>query len=295
MKYLIYFNKFAIDKEKLKPKLGKIIEFSDKKALVDQEINKLFELEEIDKIIELKTDFKRLDFKELQKDSLKILKSKKFWIKANFESKIKISAKSIYKHVNPYLKHEGFIPDENYEELLFIDLDRINGNIMYRLGITNKRMFEKQNPIEVDMKNYTIVVEEPELKSELKDFLRVCWIFKIPLNILTKDKEKMNLLLSSAIKEVKGVTQELLEIKTISKLPKNCTLIGFTKHSMKNEKDLIKILKKDKKYTFIFGNDKYGLSQEIRSQLEYSIHLGPKSEKPFRGSQALSYVLGFIQ
>ena len=295
MKYLIYFNKFEINPEKLKFKLGKIIEFSSEKAIVESKLDDLLKLDEVDKIIELKTDFKPFSFVELKKDALKYIKQKNYFIKTDFISKIPISAKSLYKHINPYLKHEGFIVNEDYDELLHIEILKVEGKPFYRIGVSSKNMYEKQNAIKTMFNNYIVILEEPELLYELQDFLRVCWIFKLPLHILTKDKSKMEHMLISAIKEVKGVSQSALEIKTIAKLPEDCIKIGFTKHSMKNESDLQRIIKTDKKIALIFGNDKYGLSQQIRDELDFSIHLGPTSEKPFRGSQALSYVLGIMQ
>lgn len=292
MKYLIYFNKFEINPEKLKSKLGKVIEFSSEKAIVEAKLDDLLKLDEIDKIIELKTEFKKLNFKTLKEDALKYIKQKNYFIKTDFLSKIPISAKSIYKHINPYLKHEGFIVNENYDELLYIEIIKIDGKPFYRLGVASKNMYEKQNAIKTKFNNYIVIIEEPQLQYELQDFIRVCWIFKIPLHLLTKDKPRMEKMLSTAIKEVKGVSQSALEIKVIQNLPKDFIKIGFTKHSLQNEIDLQKI--KSERIALIFGNDKYGLSQDIRDELDFSIHLGPQSEKPFRGSQALSYILGFL-
>lgn len=294
MKYLIFFNKFGMDEKKLKSKLGKIIEFSSEKAIVETKLDDLLKLDEVDRIIELKTDFKPFNFTELKKDALKYVKEKNYFIKTDFISKIPISAKSLYKHINPYLKHEGFIVNEDYDELLHIEILKVEGKPFYRIGVSSKNMYEKQNAIRNIFNNYIVVLEEPELLYELQDFLRVCWIFKLPLHILTKDKPKMEKMLISAIKEVKGVSQAALEIKTISKLSDDYVKIGFTKHSMKNENDLQLITKTDKTFALIFGNDKYGLSQNVRDSVDHSVHLGPQSEKPFRGSQALSYVLGFI-
>ena len=69
--------------------------------------------------------------------------------------------------------------------------------------------------------------------------------------------------------------------------------IRFSKHSLKNEADMREIILQDKKIALIFGDDKFGLTQETRDKLDYSFRLTPETKKPLRASHALSYILGF--
>src|SRR3989344_2384345 len=98
MKYLVKLNRFEIDKEKLKSKLNAKIEEENGNLIVDGEIKKLAEIKEI---YELFTNWKKLNFKELKEDTLKLVQRKNikdYQIKTKFLDKIKISAKSVYKH-----------------------------------------------------------------------------------------------------------------------------------------------------------------------------------------------------
>ena len=49
----------------------------------------------------------------------------------------------------------------------------------------------------------------------------------------------------------------------------------------------------DAKIALVFGDDKYGLTQETRDKLNYCFRLTPEIKKPLRASHALSYVIGF--
>ena len=75
-------------------------------------------------------------------------------------------------------------------------------------------------------------------------------------------------------------------------LPKNITLIGFSKHAQKKEIELKEHLKTKKPLALVFGDDKFGLSQETRDRMDIMFRLTPELKKPLRASHALSYVLG---
>ena len=176
MQYLIYLNKFEIDLDKLKTKLkelgANIIEKEDDNLLFPfgkLELDKVKSLQEIKQVIELYNDWKELDFKTLQNDCLKLAKTykiKNYAIKTNFLNKIQISAKSIYKHVNPYLKHEDIIPDEESNNQIYIQI-RKDGKIAYRIGYSQIEIAKRE-----DKKKFSVVLEHPRLSSEIGDFLR---------------------------------------------------------------------------------------------------------------------------
>ena len=196
MQYLIYLNKFEIDLDKLKTKLkelgANIIEKEDDNLLFTfgkLELDKVKSLQEIKQVIELYNDWKELDFKTLQNDCLKLAKTykiKNYAIKTNFLNKIQISAKSIYKHVNPYLKHEDIIPDEESNNQIYIQI-RKDGKIAYRIGYSQIEIAKRE-----DKKKFSVVLEHPRLSSEIGDFLRLCWIFRLKLIIVTDNKEEFN-------------------------------------------------------------------------------------------------------
>ena len=302
MKYLLFLNKFELDKERLKQKIkaesvkeeiGRLI--VDSKNDISEE---LLGMQEVKKIYEIVEDWKELNFKTLKKNSLKAVKNYKtlihsYIIETRFLDKIPISAKSIYKHINPYLKHEGLIVDEkNAEVILYIEFKKENNKRFYRLCIRENTINNKE--IDVNFSNLYAVLEEPRLVEEVSDFLRLCWIFRMPLFILTKDRERVEKLLKKAKEITKGIDYNNLFLKFIPHLSKDFIKVGFTKHAKNNETDLINFFKEneDSKICLIFGNDTYGLSQEVRDDLNYSFRLTPELKKPLKANQALSYVLG---
>jgi len=284
MKYLVKLNRFEIDKEKLKSKLNAKIEEENGNLIVDGEIKKLAEIKEI---YELFTNWKKLNFKELKEDTLKLVQRKNikdYQIKTKFLDKIKISAKSVYKHINPYLKHENIFPKEDSNKIIYIEFKK-EDDIYYRLSYSE---LEESNAINFKF-NFTVILENPSLVSEIGDFLRLCWIFKMPLIIVTK--EDIEKLIKRAKEETKGIDYEKFNLKILKELPENFTLIGFSKHSEKNEKDLISILNENN-VALVFGDDKFGLTQEARDKMNYMFRLTPETKKPLRASHALSYILG---
>ncbi|MDP3027312.1 MAG: hypothetical protein Q8N63_06395, partial [Nanoarchaeota archaeon] len=128
MKYILLLNKFEQNNlaKKLESLNIKILNKEEGNLIIKTEnIDKLLELQEISKILKVTTDWKKFSFNTLKIDSLnsiKYLEQKNYKIQTKFYDKIKISAKSIYKHINPYLKHESFIPnEENPEIILYIE------------------------------------------------------------------------------------------------------------------------------------------------------------------------------
>ena len=293
MEYLIFFNKFDFDKNKFifKLKNCKILKKEEKYWIIDtNNLEYLRSLQEISKILTKTTNWKRLNFKAIKKDSLdtlKILDKKTYKIQTKFHDKIKISAKSIYKHVNPYLKYEEFILEDNPEVILFIEFKKSKNEIYYRISF----LLTKEQNKAIDLKYpFTIIIENPRLVQEISDFLRLCWIFKMPLIIITKDN--IDTLLNQAKKITKGIDYKTFSLTIANNLPKNITLIGFSKHAQKKEIELKEHLKTKKPLALVFGDDKFGLSQETRDRMDIMFRLTPELKKPLRASHALSYVLG---
>ncbi len=300
MKYLLFLSRFELDLIKLKSKiegLGKNVSFNNTRAGLEVEadslnVDKVIELQEIEKVIELKTGWKNLDFKSLKESSLKSLKNKKYKIQTKFYDKIPISSKSIIKQINPFLKFEGFKPTENeYEEMLLVELKREGTKKLYRLGVSKKEYWEKAKVVKVNM-NFVIVLENPSLKEEVGDFLRLCHIFKLPLWIVTNERD-FEKTLSKAKEETKGIDYQEFKMKVTATLPEG-KLVGFSKHATKNESDLKEFFKKEKETIYlVFGDDKFGLTQGTRDRLNETFRLTPETKKPLRASHALSYILGF--
>ncbi len=301
MKVLLFLSRFELNKEKVKEKInlvGKKIIFTEVKEGFEVEadvldLEKLMLLQEIERGVILKTAWKELNFSQLKKDALELMNSlkKTYKIHVKFHDKIPISASSLYKHINPYLKHEGFQPsEESWESLLYLEIKKENNKRMYRFGVSERSLWEKANPTSVTM-NFTIILENPSLKEEVSDFLRLCWIFKLPLVIVTKNKE-FGKLLKKAKEETKGIEYEKFRLTVTEKIPTGLN-VGFSKHALKNEKDLKEFFIKSEKINLIFGDDKFGLTQETRDSLHECFRLTPEVKKPLRASHALSYILGF--
>ncbi len=303
MKYLLFLNRFELSRDKLKKKIK---DFDDSVSFIDEGNNlilnsqlsheKLMQFQEINKIIILFSDWKYFSFKTLKEDCLKLCQDQNisiYFIDTKFYDKVPISAKSLYKHINPYLKHEKILVDESKGNMLYLEFKKFDGKLKYRVGYSKQNLFNKRNIVKVDMGKFSVVLENPGLASEVGDFLRLCWIFKLPLYIVTKDKVGFDKLLRKASEETKGIDYDKFELTISDRLPSDYTLVGFSKHSDKNEKDMKKVLLSDKKIALVFGDDKYGLTQETRDKLDYCFRLTPEIKKPLRASQALSYVLGF--
>ncbi len=300
MKYLLFLNRFNLDINKLKNKiilLDKSSLFLDegKNIIVETKLNieKLSGFQEISKLVVLFNDWKDFSFKTIKEDCLKLCKDKEiknYFIETHFHNKVPISARSIYKHINPYLKYEGVLFQEN-SSLIYIEFKKIDSKLNYRISYSNS--LNNSNILKIDMSKFIAVLENPNLVSEVSDFLRLCWIFKIQLHIITKDKINFEKILKKAKEETKGIEYDKFKLIISDSLPKDYLLVGFSKHSDKNEKDMKNLILKDKKIALIFGDDKFGLSQETRDKLDYCFRLTPEGKKPLRASHALSYILGF--
>src|SRR3989338_10670048 len=235
MEYLIFFNKFDFDKNKFifKLKNCKILKKEEKYWIIDtNNLEYLRSLQEISKILTKTTNWKRLNFKAIKKDSLdtlKILDKKTYKIQTKFHDKIKISAKSVYKHINPYLKHESFqVNEENPEVILYLEFKKENNNILYRISYSLSKWYSPLNPLNVNYSNFIVIIENPVLVAEVSDFLILCWIFKIPLYILTKDRE-FERILNKAKVITKGIDYTKMKLFIIKELPKEFILVGFSK------------------------------------------------------------------
>ena len=218
---------------------------------------------------------------------------KSYFIEVKFHNKVPMSASSLYKHINPYLKHEGILVNEENGNIIYLEFKKINGILNYRLSYSKKEYWYKINNIDVDLSRFVVVIENPTLVSEVSDFLRLCWIFRLPLYILTGDKVGFGNILKKAKEETKGIDYEKFKLNIAEKIPTGFVLVGFSKHANRNEKYMKDVIFNDAKIALVFGDDKYGLTQETRDKLNYCFRLTPEIKKPLRASHALSYVIGF--
>src|SRR3989344_1712260 len=215
------------------------------------------------RLIIIFSNWKDFNFRTLKEDCLKLCKNKNiknYFIETKFYDKVPISSKSIYRHINPYLKHENILIDSDKGQIINIEFKKFDNKLKYRLGYSYQKLFNKVNPIKVNMQKFVVVLENPSLVTEVSDFLRLCWIFNLPLYIITKDKSSFERLLKKAKEETKGIDYSKFELKISNELPKLYTLVGFSKHSLQNEKEMKNILLKQNKIALVFGDDKYGLT-----------------------------------
>ena len=181
MKYLLFLNKFELDVNVLKNKLkNKVNNFTESEGRLviesDQDISEeLKQLHEVKKYYIISTEWKDLDFKRLKGDALRTIKNyKTYIIETKFIDKMPISAKSVYKQINPYLKYEGITVDENNPEVvLYVEFKKENDKRYYRVCYNERQKMEKIKPIEMEYKNFYVVLEEPRIVEEISDFLRL--------------------------------------------------------------------------------------------------------------------------
>ncbi len=303
MKYLLFLNRFDLNLDKLKSKISSKLKdskfYEDEKYTLmletNQNIKEILNFQEIRKICPLYSDWKKLaSFKDFRNNivfNVKKSKIKTYSVATKFLSKVPISSKSIYKRVNTALKFEGLKYNESPEGTIYIEFKKADKILSYRVFIITLNL-NKINVIKVDMDNIHIALENPESIEEISDFLRLSYIFKLKLIFLTNNN--ITSLIEKAKEATKGIDYSEFKFEISKELPKNIKKIGFTKHSSQNEKDLQQFFKSNKdKFILVFGNEKYGLSQELRDSLDSSFHLTPEEKKPLRASHALSYILGF--
>ena len=284
MKYLILLNRFDIDKEKLKEKIGNFYEDNGLVVLDPKNLD----AKEIDKAYMIVEDWKKLDYQSLNFDSLKCLnyaKGNTFFVKTKFIDKIKISSKSIIKRINSVMKKENLSFNENGDIEIYVQFKRTN-EIFYRIMTRNNINKE----VIVDYSKFIAVIEKPGSIIEISDFLRLSWIFKIDLYIISENNG-IHGLVKKAMLMTKGIPFSNFKPKIVSKIPSDYTKIGFSIKGKENEKQL-KIIFNKEKIALVFGDEKFGLSQKIRDECDFLIKLTPESQKPLRASHAFSYVLG---
>lgn len=293
MKYLLILNKFELSKDVLKNKIKaklKDANFREDNGLIletNKDINETLYLEEINKILPLYKNWQKLDFKDF-KDNFTNLKINSHFVKVKFLSKIPISVKSIIKKVNSALKSSKF--SENPEKIIYIEFIK-KEKPYYRIFLVPYMYWEKFKMIKPKL-NIEVVLENPEDKEEIKDFLRLCYIFNLPLNILTN--KNINDLINKAKQEAKGIPYEKFTLSINKKL--DGIKVGFSMSSKLDEHDFKEFYdkNKDKKLIFVFGNEKFGLTQMLRDKLDYSFRLTQEINKPLRASHALAYILGLV-
>jgi len=292
MKYLLVLNKFELDVNKLKDKIKSKIQasFYENNGLIletNDNINEILYFEEIEKIFVMYKDCSKFDFNTF-KQSFSNLKVKNYLVKIKFLSKIPISAKSLIKKINSVLKSHN---EKDPEDIIYVEFIKKDNIPYYRIFTARISYYEKFK-MKKNKLNIEVVLENPEEKEEIKDFLRLCYIFNLSLNILTK--KNIDSLINKAKKEAKGIPYENFILNINKKL--NGIKIGFSINSKLDENDFKEFFNKNKneKINLIFGNEKFGLTQDLRNNLDYSFRLTKETKKPLRASHALSYIMGLI-
>ena len=291
MKYLLILNKFELNKEKLKDKIRSKIQakFYEDNGLIletSQNIDEVLYFEEIEKILLMHKDWQKFSFTNFKENFNVNIRD--YLIKTKFLDKIPISSKSLIKKINSVLKAHDEKNPENIIYIEFIKRDRIP---YYRVFITPIKYWEKFK-LDKTKLNVEVALENPSNKEEIKDFLRLCYIFSLPLNVLTK--KDINNLINKAKQEAKGIPYENFSLNVNKKL--DGVKIGFSINSKLDENDFREFYHKNKnrKLILVFGDEKFGLSQNLRDNLDYSFRLTKETKKPLRASHALAYVLGLI-
>lgn len=303
MQFNVFLNRFDKDKAVIEKKFSDsgimTISEKDNSLIVEcSNVDKILSMQETAGVFKIVTGWKPLNFKRMNEDCLKAVSEsgkKIYKIQTKFLQKIKISAKSVYKHINPYLKHEGFVVSEDKAEvILYVEFMKAESEIMYRVSYSLDYWHDIIGSAGVSYLRFVVVIENPSIAEEVSDFLRLCWIFKMKLYVVTKNRDFAKLL-----KKAKGITKGIdynqFELEIRDKFPAGYVLAGFSKLARENEIELKEFFKKeDRKIALVFGDDKFGLTQESRNKMDYMFRLTPEIKKPLRASQALSYILGFF-
>ena len=306
MKYIINLNRFFMDFDCVESKIKDCV-FGLKTLFLDKknnrffleadsiDVNKLRMILEISDLLPVLVGYKRFSsFSDFNSDILGcfngvLSKPKTFKVKVKFMSKIPISSISIIKRINTLLKKEGLLFNEENPDLnIYVEFDKDNKGKNYLISMYTKENTQKQ---EYDL-DRVIILCNPGSVIEISDFLRLSYIFKIPLIIISENTPKFKFSLNKAKKITKGIAYERFPLSIMPSLPNGYVFVGFSKLATKNEKDLLSILNKKVKLAFVFGDEKFGLSDKIRAKMNYMIRLTAEQKKPLRASHALSYILG---
>ncbi len=302
MKYLLFLNRFDLDRNTITSRLQSLhltVHGEDHKGLLVEgpSIEEALKLQEVKSAVVLTTSWKHLDYDQLPKDALEAVKlfpGKKYIIKPKYHEKMRsLSAKQVFKDINPTLKREGFTPDEKAPEtLLYIEFTRQGNEAVYRISVAPMSWWSPVSASGIDYSPFAVMLENPRLPDEVSDFLRLCWIFKLPLFIVTKDPE-FGRVLNKAREITKGIIYEQMQLHVQQSPPKGFIMVGFSKLARDAEPELKKYIQSNsQKLLLTFGDDKFGLTQEMRNKMDVMFRLTPDTRKPLRAAHALSYILG---
>jgi tRNA G18 (ribose-2'-O)-methylase SpoU len=303
MRFIIFLNRFEKDTSVLAKKIsglgGKIIEDNGKELIVDAgSAEGLVSLSEAGWVAQPVSGWEVMrgfDFSGVKENVLAAMKesgAEGYAIRTKFHDKTKFSSKNVYKHLNPFLKKEGFHFDEKSGVIIYVEFKRDENKVLCRVSYSKDLLQKKLSAAGVDYSCFAVAIENPSLADEVSDFLRLCWIFKMPLYVVTKDKD-FGKVMSKAKEITKGIVYEQMKLEVVEQMPKGYVLVGFSKLASQNESELKQfILGKKEKVCLVFGDDKFGLTQEARDRMDFMFRLTPETKKPMRASHALSYVLG---
>lgn len=306
MKYIVKLNRFEVDLKALEYKI-KSCTLGFKSMTFDYENNRFFleadrvyqdkltGLQEVKEVILIGVGYKRLGgFSDFNLDVLGCFRRlsfrpKTFMVRVKFISKLPISSKSIIKKINTLLKKEGLTYSKDSDFIVYVEFDKDDKGKNYLIS-----MYKQESKSRREYRqDRLIVLCYPGSVIEISDFLRLSYIFKIPLVIVAKHSSKFDFSLNKAKKMTKGIYYQDFPLKISESLPEGFLLLGFSKLASKDEEYLAPVLKKQQKIAFVFGDEKFGLSDYIRDRMDMMIGLCSERSKPMRASQALSYVLGF--
>ena len=306
MKYIINLNRFFMDFDKLESNI-KDCAFGLRTIFFDKKNNRFFletdsidegklrKMAEISEVLPVFIGYKRFSsFSDFNLDILSCFKGvlskpKTFKVKVKFMSKIPISSISVIKRINTLLKKEGLLfNEENPDIYIYVEFDKDNKGKKYLISMYNKENTQKQEY----SSDRAIILCNPGSIIEISDFLRLSYVFKIPLIIISENTPKFKFSLNKAKKITKGIAYDGFPLKIMVGLPQGYIFVGFSKLATENEQDLIPVLTKKAKLAFVFGDEKFGLSDKLRNKMDYMVKLTTEQRKPLRASHALSYVLG---
>lgn len=203
---------------------------------------------------------------------------------------VKIPASILKKKLLKPLHYAG-VKVEDAGVPLLIEL-YLNKGIYYRIlePLQEKRVEDKSR-----YRNLAVLLEHPRLVEEVADVLRICLIFGLKLYVIHNNAKDFERLLNAAKKITKGKLSDFpVEIVKNAHEAGDYGRIGFSKHALRDEKNLKEFFKNaaERKILLVLGNDTYGLSQKSRDELHTLFHLTPDYQKPLKANQALAYVLG---
>ncbi|GEM_PF-2972265 len=248
---------------------------------------------EIDKVLKEEKNKTPLKFQNLKEDCKEIAKKyNKVALRIKMLAAIKLSSSSLKKKIADHLVKSNIHVEEDAPVSVVIELWKEQGAVYYRI-LSHKNKVPEENKFRY--KNLMIVIENPRTKEELSSILRLAVIFNVPLKIIHKEKEQIEVMINNAKKITKGKLSRV-NVEIVNSLDHihGHVKIGFSIHAKHNEDNFVDFLEKSygKKIAFVVGDDRFGLSQGTRDKVSHLFKLTQESKKPLKADQTLAYALG---